>query len=144
MTHLIPKRVAIIDLGSNTARLIIMQAVSGYSYRLVDEIREVVRLRQGMTEQGMTEGAIKRALLTLRLFKRFCDSTNVDHLYAVATSAVRDAANGPAFITQVRDEIGLNLQIIDGETEAEYGAIGVLNELPMADGYVLDIGGGSA
>lgn len=138
------KRIAIIDLGSNTARLIVMQAVTGYSYRLVDELREVVRLRQGMTGGQMQPEAVARAFSALRLFKQFCESTRVDQIYAVATSAVRDAQNGPAFLAQVRDEIGLELQVIDGEQEAEYGVIGALNEWPMTDGYVLDIGGGSA
>lgn len=144
MSQMIAKRIAIIDLGSNTARLIVMQAVTGYSYRLVDELREVVRLRQGMNADGMRPDAVARAFSALRLFKQFCDHTAVDQIYAVATSAVREARNGAAFLQQVRDEIGLDLQVIDGQQEAELGVIGALNEWPMTDGYVLDIGGGSA
>jgi exopolyphosphatase/guanosine-5'-triphosphate,3'-diphosphate pyrophosphatase len=92
------RRIAIIDLGSNTARLVIMQVVPGHSYRLEDQVREVVRLRQGMTEAGLSREAMERGFSTLRLFKRFCDSTQVDTILAVATSAVREAANGPAFV----------------------------------------------
>ncbi len=58
-------RVAIIDLGSNTARLIVMQTIPGYAYRLVDEIREVVRLRKGMTKKGLHKKAVERAFSTL-------------------------------------------------------------------------------
>jgi len=65
--------VAIIDLGSNTARVVVMSAIPGYAYRLEDEIREVVRLRQGMTDEGLAAEAMKRGFATLRLFKRFCD-----------------------------------------------------------------------
>ena len=136
-------RIAIIDLGSNTARLVIMNAIPGYSYRLEDQVREVVRLRQGMTDEGLSEEAIARALSTLRLFKRFCDSTGVDIILPVATSAVREAGNGSEFVERVRREVGLSLRVLDGEREAYYGTIGVLNEVPVKDGLVVDIGGGS-
>lgn len=138
------KRIAVIDLGSNTARLIVMNAVPGYAYRLEDEIREVVRLRQGMNEDGLNETAMNRAYATLRLFKRFCDSTHVDEIIATATSAVRDAANGRAFVERVQRELGLTLRILDGEREAYYGVIGALNDVALRNGAVIDIGGGSA
>ncbi len=138
------QRIAVIDLGSNTARLIVLSAIPGYAYNLDDEIREVVRLRQGMNASGLSEAAIGRALFTLRLFKRFCESSNVDMILATATSAVREARNGPQFVEKVEREIGLTLKILDGEKEAYYGVLGVLNEVPLADGFVVDIGGGSA
>ncbi len=143
MTNLEARRVAVIDLGSNTARLIVMNATPGYSYRLEDQVREVVRLRQGMTEQGLSERAMARAFSTLRLFKRFCDSTGVDTILAIATSAVREAANGAQFVDQVARQIGLSLQVLDGEREAYYDTLGALNEVPVWEGKVIDIGGGS-
>ena len=143
LTTTAQQRVAIIDLGSNTARLVVMAAVPGYAWRLEDEIREVVRLRQGMTAAGLSDEAIARALVTLRLFKRFCDSTQVDLIIATATSAVRDARNGAEFVRQVESDLGLPLRILDGEREAYYGVLGALSEVPLNDGYVLDIGGGS-
>jgi exopolyphosphatase/guanosine-5'-triphosphate,3'-diphosphate pyrophosphatase len=139
-----PSRVAIIDLGSNTARLVVMGAIPGVSYRLEDEIREVVRLRQGMTVAGLSDEAVERALSTMRLFKRFCDSAGCDVILPTATSAVRDAVNGAAFAERLRDELGLELRILDGEREAYYGVIGALNEVGLRDGCVLDVGGGSA
>lgn len=139
-----PYRIAVIDLGANTARLVVLSAIRGYSYRLEDEIREVVRLRQGMTDRGLSEAAMARAFSALRLFKRFCDSTGVDLILPTATSAVREAANGPAFVERVRREVGLSLRVLDGEREAYYGTLGVLNEVPLTHGWVLDIGGGSA
>lgn len=138
------RRIAIIDLGSNTARVIVMKTVPGYTYRLEDEIREVVRLRQGMTERGLSEETMIRAIFTLRLFKRFCESLEVDTILPTATSAVREGANGPLFVERVRREVGLSLQVLDGEQEAYYGTIGILNEAPLREGIVLDIGGGSA
>jgi exopolyphosphatase/guanosine-5'-triphosphate,3'-diphosphate pyrophosphatase len=138
------QHVAIIDLGSNTARVVVMRATPGYSYRLEDEIREVVRLRQGMTEEGLAEEAMQRGFATLRLFKRFCDGVGASPILATATSAVRDAANGAQFVERVRTELGLELRILDGEREAYYGTIGALNDVALSDGAVLDIGGGSA
>lgn len=138
------QRIAVIDLGSNTARLVVMRAVGGYAYHLDDEIREVVRLRQGMTAGGLSDEAMARALFTLRLFKRYCDSSRVDHIISTATSAAREARNGPDFVRQVEQELGLVLRVLDGEKEAYYGTLGALNEVPLIDGFVLDIGGGSA
>ena len=145
LSHPSTKRIAIIDLGSNTARLIVISTVPGYAYNLDDEIREVVRLREGMSEEsGLSAEATARALFTLRLFKRFCDSTRVDEIVATATSAVRDAYNGALFVEHVEKQIGLSLQVLDGEQEAYYGTLGALNEVPISAGYVVDIGGGSA
>lgn len=135
---------AIIDLGSNSARVVIFSCQRADSYHLVDEIREIVRLREGMTETGLSEAAMTRGLFTLQLFKRFCDSMNVDSIIATATSAVREAANGKAFVQRVRNEIGLSLRILDGAEEAFYGVLGALNAVAIHDGVVVDIGGGSA
>jgi exopolyphosphatase/guanosine-5'-triphosphate,3'-diphosphate pyrophosphatase len=137
-------RYGVIDLGSNTARLIIMTAIPGYAYRLEDEIREVVRLRQGMTARGLSQEAMDRAYFALRLFKRFCDAIQVDVLIPTATSAVREAANGPDFLDRVERELGMTMQVLDGEREAYYGVIGAINDVDIRKGYVMDIGGGSA
>jgi len=143
MAEIQAQRIAIIDLGSNTNRLIIMDTRLGFSYRLVDEVREVVRLRQGMTKEGLSDEAIARGLSTLRLYKDFCEQTRVSQILAVATSAVREAANGPAFLDRIRDEVGITIQLLTGEKEAYYDTLGALNEIPLSEGVVLDIGGGS-
>ena len=140
----LPQRTAIIDLGSNTARLVVMRFVPGLSYHLEDEIREIVRLREGMTEQGLSEAAMTRGLFTLRLFKRFCDSIEVSQIIATATSAVREAANGAEFLQRVAQEVGLPLRLLSGEEEALFGVLGALNAADLDDGAVIDIGGGSA
>jgi exopolyphosphatase/guanosine-5'-triphosphate,3'-diphosphate pyrophosphatase len=139
-----PQRIAVIDMGSNSARVIVMNSVPGFSYHLEDEIREIVRLRQGMTEQGLSEAAMTRGLLTIRLFKHFCESVHADKVIATATSAVREAANGHQFLERIEAETGIVLKILDGEQEAFYGVLGALNAVPMQQGVVVDIGGGSA
>jgi exopolyphosphatase/guanosine-5'-triphosphate,3'-diphosphate pyrophosphatase len=137
------QRVAIIDLGSNTNRLVVLKTQVGYSFRLEDQVREVVRLRQGMTKEGLSEDAFERGFSTMRLFKNFCDSTKVNKIIAFATSAIREAANGSYFVQQVREELGLDLRVLSGEQEAYYDVLGALNEVSMTEGVVLDIGGGS-
>ena len=138
------RRTAIIDLGSNSARVVVMNSVVGWSYHLEDEIREIVRLREGMTATGLSEAAMTRGLFTLRLFKQFCDSLKVDHIIATATSAVREAANGAQFLERVEAEVGLSLRVLDGDEEAYYGVLGALGAVLVRDGVVVDIGGGSA
>jgi exopolyphosphatase/guanosine-5'-triphosphate,3'-diphosphate pyrophosphatase len=139
-----PLKVAVIDLGSNTARMVILSSLPGYAWRQTDQIRMVVRLREGMTGRGLSDAAITRAYSTLRLFKHYCDSSGIDQIIATATSAVRDAANGPVFLERLEQQIGLSLQILDGEREAYYGTNGALNEVAFDTGFVVDIGGGSA
>jgi exopolyphosphatase/guanosine-5'-triphosphate,3'-diphosphate pyrophosphatase len=138
------RRIAVIDLGSNSARVVVMRYTPDHSYHLEDEIREIVRLRVGMTAAGLSEEAMNRGLATLQLFKRFCQSLNVDQIIATATSAVREAANGHLFMQRVQREVGIDLRILSGEEEAFYGVLGALNAVPLTDGVVMDIGGGSA
>ena len=138
------RRTAIIDLGSNSARVIVMNHRAGFSYHLEDEIREIVRLREGMNKDGLSEDAIMRGLFTLHLFKQFCTSLNVDHIIATATSAVREARNGPEFVERVRREVGIELRILSGPEEAYYGVLGALGAVALQNGVVVDIGGGSA
>ncbi len=139
-----PQRTAIIDLGSNSARVVVMKGSAGVSYHLEDEIREIVRLREGMTSAGLSEAAMTRGLNTLRLFGQFCQSLGVDQIIATATSAVREAANGAQFLERVVAETGLSLRILGGDEEAYYGVLGALGAVPLHDGVVVDIGGGSA
>ncbi|RYX82368.1 Ppx/GppA family phosphatase [bacterium] len=138
------QRVAVIDLGSNSARVVVMAGRAGFNFHLEDEIREIVRLREGMTSAGLSEAAMTRGLFTLRLFKQFCDSLQVHHIIATATSAVREAANGAYFLQRVEQEVGLSLRILEGDEEAYYGVIGALGALAPENGVVVDIGGGSA
>ena len=139
-----PRRTAIIDLGSNSARVIVMNSSAGWSYHLEDEIREIVRLREGLTRDGLADDAMTRGLITLQLFKQFCESLKVDHIIATATSAVREAANGAQFLERVASETGLTLRILSGDEEARTGVLGALGAVNLENGVVVDIGGGSA
>ncbi len=140
MTH----RTGVIDLGSNTSRLVIYEHEPGVRFRLVDEVREVVRLREGMgATHVLRAAAIDRSLHALKMYRMLCDAVGVDDLLAVATSAVRDAANRDSFLSRVRTDAGVTLRLLPGEEEAYYGALGAINGVGLADGFVVDMGGGS-
>lgn len=135
---------AIIDLGSNTSRLVVYEFEPGRRFRLVDEVREVVRLREGMgSSQTLRAAAIDRALHALHMFRSLCDASSVTEVVAAGTSAVRDARNRDSFVARVRVETGLTLRLLSGEEEAYYGALGAINGTGLREGFVIDMGGGS-
>jgi exopolyphosphatase/guanosine-5'-triphosphate,3'-diphosphate pyrophosphatase len=139
------RRVGIIDLGSNSARLMVAHYAPGQAYRITDEISRRVRLSEGLAASGRLRApAILRALHTVRMFKAFCDAHGVKRIVPVATAAVRDAANRADFLRQLKAATGLKFRVLDGEEEAYYGVLGVANGLGMRGGLVIDVGGGSA
>jgi exopolyphosphatase/guanosine-5'-triphosphate,3'-diphosphate pyrophosphatase len=138
-------RVAIIDLGSNTARLVTLAYEPHQSFHLLDELRQVVRLSEGMQGTNIIQpDAFERGIGALVSFRSYCDAAGITNIQATATSAVRDAVNGDAFLRAARKRARLELRILSGEEEAYYGTLAVANSLPVDDALVLDIGGGSA
>jgi exopolyphosphatase/guanosine-5'-triphosphate,3'-diphosphate pyrophosphatase len=137
-------RVGVIDLGSNTTRLIVMAYTPDYSFRLVDEVSETVRLAEGVDETRMLQPEpIMRAVEALRMFETFCRSTGVETVIAVGTSAIREALNQEQFWEALRRVSSLDLRIISAEEEAYYGYLGPANALNLRDGFIFDTGGGS-
>lgn len=136
---------AAIDLGTNTARLLIAaRTTTGINPIHVE--RKVVRLGGGFTkEYGLSVEAWERALSCLHEFSKVISGYGVSKIYASATSAVRDALNGTAFIGEVFLKTGIKLVVIDGELEARLTLSGVLSVLDSTSSTlaVLDIGGGS-
>jgi exopolyphosphatase/guanosine-5'-triphosphate,3'-diphosphate pyrophosphatase len=140
------QRTAIIDIGSNSARLVIFETTSQYGFHLICEQKSKVRIGEGAyAKEGYLQPiGIKRAFLTLKSFIQTIDKYQVNDTLCVATSALRDAPNGEVFTQWIKQELGLNIQIIDGKQEAKYGAIAVSNLLPIEEGISVDIGGGSS
>ena len=140
------KRTAIIDIGSNSARLVIFEKTSRYGFHLICEQKSKVRIGEGAYEKDgyLQPIAIKRAFLTLKSFIQTIDKYQASQTLCVATSALRDAPNAPAFIHWIKKELGLSIKVIDGEKEAKYGAIAASNLLPITDAISIDIGGGSS
>jgi exopolyphosphatase/guanosine-5'-triphosphate,3'-diphosphate pyrophosphatase len=139
------ERIAVADLGSNSWRLVVF----GYEpdtpwWSLVDEIREAVRISAGMGEERVLRPErIDRAVHTAAVFASFCRASGIDQIEAVATSAIRDASNRDELLSAIRDRTGLEPRVISGREEARYGWLAVANSTTIADGFGLDIGGGS-
>jgi len=140
----VTERIAVIDLGSNSARLIVMHIYSNGAYNLVYHQKETLRLGEGMADNGLLrEEAMQRAVEAAKTFLHMCQLMKADKILAVATAAVRNAKNGPEFLERIRNEAGLPLQTISGRDEARLGYIGVINTLDITDALLFDLGGGS-
>lgn len=138
------ERIGIIDLGSNTTRLVVMAYQRHLCFKLIDEVSETVRLAEGVGDDRILKPQpMYRAVEALKMFHTFCRATHVNHIIPVATSALREAANQAEFLHLLGQETDLRLRILSGEEEAYYGYLGVVNSLPFTDGVVVDIGGGS-
>jgi len=139
------ERLAVIDLGSNSFRLVVFMAGSGW-WRRTDEIYEPVRIGEGLMASGsLGEEPMERALATLDVFAHFCRASGLgeDAVDAVATSAIRDAANAQEFLARARARLGLPIRVLSREQEARYGYLAAVNSTTLSDGSVLDLGGGS-
>lgn len=139
------QRIGIIDLGSNTTRLIVMQYQPHYAFKLTDEIKETVRLIEGASASNILQPApIGRANKAMQMFAQFTRATGVERVHGIATSALRDARNQADVLRDIQQGSGIQFRVVSGEEEAYYGYLGVLNSLPLRDGFIIDIGGGSA
>jgi exopolyphosphatase / guanosine-5'-triphosphate,3'-diphosphate pyrophosphatase len=138
--------VAVIDLGSNSWRLVVFTFVPGNWWKRTDELYETVRIGEGLESSGrLSDEAMRRGLETLGVFARFCAANGLgpDRVHAIATSAIRDAANGEEFARAARAATGLRVEILSAEDEARYGYIAAVNTSTLVDGVVLELGGGS-
>ena len=140
------KRTAIIDIGSNSARLVIFEKTSHYGFHLICEQKSKVRIGEGAYEKNsyLQPPGVTRAFLTLQSFTHTIEKFQVHKTICVATSALRDAPNGKIFVKWIEKELGISIKIIDGNKEATYGAIAANNLLPTDEGITIDIGGGSS
>jgi len=136
---------AVIDIGSNSARMVVFERTSRFGFHLLKEIKSKVRISEGAYENGgnLQPQAIERALNALEGFLSIAKSYKARKILCVATSAVRDAPNRAEFIRAVKDKIGLAIKVIDGSKEAYYGAVAAVNMLKIDDAVTVDIGGGS-
>lgn len=138
------QRIAIIDIGSNSARLVISHMYKNGAYNMVYNQKEALRLSQKVNEQNLlTEAAFSSTIETMKSFAYMCKIYQVDKTIAVATAAIRNAANGAELVRQVAEESGIQLHIISGGTEAYFSYLGVINTLNVRDGIIFDLGGGS-
>src|SRR5262249_33062062 len=105
-------RLAAIDVGSNSVRLIVAEPLRGGNYRILDEEREPTRLGRTLSsKQTLDPEAVELTLAALRRFKQIAAGYQVDELRTIATCAVREAADGPEFCRRVKDEVGLEVEV---------------------------------
>lgn len=138
------ENLAIIDMGSNSIRFIVMQINDNQSYFLQYQQKEAIRLGKGMSETGkLNPEGVKRALACLHVYKHMMQVMQVSRCIAVATAAARNASDGAQFIERIREEVGIDVEIISGEREAYFGYLGVVNTIDAKDFIQFDLGGAS-
>ena len=143
MVHM---KLAGIDIGTNTLRLLIAEFSPDGRYRKIQSGRHITRLGEDLSHTGRLKAeAMERAMRVLEGFCDACDKYHVDGIYAVATSAVREAVNGVDFINMVKSRVGLEVNVIPGDEEARLTMFGVSSNLGIMykNVFLMDIGGGS-
>ena len=137
---------AALDLGTNNCRLLIARPTAD-GFRVIDAFSRIVRLGEGLSLTGrLGEPAIARTLEALRICRDKMAARGVKRARTIATEACRSAVNGPDFVDRVREQLGLELEIVDRETEAHLAAAGVgdLADREARSIVMFDIGGGSS
>jgi exopolyphosphatase / guanosine-5'-triphosphate,3'-diphosphate pyrophosphatase len=139
-------RLAGVDIGTLTCRLLIADLQADGNLIEVRSMRRILRLGEGVElNKRLSTGAMDRALLCLKQWRKIIDVSLVEAVAAVATSAVRDATNRDEFLDRVKREAGFEVELISGEEEARRTMLGIRSGLPhgVTDVLALDIGGGS-
>ncbi len=138
------EKIGIIDLGSNSARLVIVNLFADGYFMVVDELKESVRLGQDMERDGFLKPArVAETIKTIKMFRKLCDSSGVTRIIAVATEAVRRAKNQRSFMDEIQANCGIKLRVLSAEEEAVLVYRGVINTMDVPKGIILEIGGGS-
>ncbi len=140
------KRVAVIDIGSNSVRLVVYEKTSRFAFHLLNESKSRVRLSENayQNDGNLQELPMRRTLDALKDFLSIASSYKARKTLCVATSALRDAPNKKKFLLRVKKELNLNIKVVDGLQEAYLGAIACANLLPSQQNALsIDIGGGS-
>jgi exopolyphosphatase/guanosine-5'-triphosphate,3'-diphosphate pyrophosphatase len=135
--------VAVIDIGSNSVRLVVYEAMARSLVTIFNE-KALCGLGREVQSTGLlAPDAVAKALTSLRRFRALCRIQKVGRVYAIATAACRDASNGPDFIAKAERICGVPIEILSGPREAKLSALGVVSGIHDPDGIVGDLGGGS-
>ncbi len=135
--------IAIVDIGSNSVRLVAYELHSRAPTPTFNE-KALCGLGRGVATTGLLpEDAVAKALAALERFRVLCETMRIDDVRSIATAAVRDASNGPKFLSLAERAIGCRIELLSGYQEARLSALGVVSSIHNADGVVGDLGGGS-
>lgn len=139
-----PAAVAVIDIGSNSGRVVCYRADAAGQLRILATTRAALRLVADVDDRKkLSKKSIERTLQALSDFRAIALGAGARRIVAVATAALRDARNGRALLQRVQRELGFRVEIIDGDREAQYGFLGAVRGLPVERGILFDVGGGS-
>lgn len=139
-------RLAAIDIGTNSMRLIVAEPLRGGNYRILDEEKESTRLGEKLAKTGRLDAqAIEKSLSALRRMKQIAEGFQITELKTIATCAVREAANGEEFVRRAREELGIDIEVIGAQQEARFAFASVQRAFDLTNQHVavVDIGGGS-
>jgi exopolyphosphatase/guanosine-5'-triphosphate,3'-diphosphate pyrophosphatase len=135
--------VAVIDIGSNSVRLVVYESMSRSLVSVFNE-KTLCGLGREVQSTGLlAPDAVAKALTSLKRFRALCKVQKVGRVHAIATAACRDATNGPDFIAKAERICGVKIEILSGPREAKLSALGVISGIHKPDGIVGDLGGGS-
>jgi exopolyphosphatase / guanosine-5'-triphosphate,3'-diphosphate pyrophosphatase len=135
--------VAVIDIGSNSVRLVVYESMSRSLVSVFNE-KTLCGLGREVQSTGLlAPDAVAKALTSLKRFRALCKVQRVGRVHAIATAACRDATNGPDFIARAERICGVKIEILSGPREAKLSALGVVSGIHRPDGIVGDLGGGS-
>ncbi|WP_447970989.1 Ppx/GppA phosphatase family protein [Nitrospira sp. M1] len=137
---------AVIDIGTNSIHMILVEIGSDFSCKVMDRFKDMVRLGDGtFTNHVLSDSAMLRGLDALRNLTMLAKNKGVNRIVATATSAVRESKNGGEFLQIVHEQLGLEVQVITGKEEAKLIYVGVRNGMELSDerALIADVGGGS-
>ncbi|WP_020006360.1 exopolyphosphatase [Salinicoccus albus] len=138
------KRIGLVDIGSNTIRLVLFEYEAKTGLKELQNIKAPARLESFLDSEDVmeTEG-VDRLLSILKSFKQISEKYGVEDVYPVATSAIRQSINVDEILERVKHELGINIKVITGDEEAYYGYHAVVHTISNMDAVTIDIGGGS-
>ena len=135
--------ISIIDIGSNSIRLVVYEGIARSPTVLFNE-KMLAGLGRGIVSTGRLDPeAVRRSMEEFRRFRALSEQAGAEELYVIATAAAREAENGPEFIRQAEEILGTEIRVLTGKEEAYYSALGVISGFHPADGIAGDLGGGS-
>ncbi len=137
------RTVAVVDMGSNSVRLLVCRRLTDSAFEVVDEERFDARIGEGQAGGDLTPEGMERGIAALRVMAGLAHSYRPERFVVAGTEALRRAPNAGVFLERARAEFGVEIRVLSGEEEARASFLGVANSTPLRSGYLLDIGGGS-
>ncbi|WP_373842485.1 exopolyphosphatase [Limosilactobacillus sp.] len=138
------ENLAIVDLGSNSARMAITEIAPDGRFREIKRVKENTRLSAGMGRENILQKrSMDRTIAALERFKKIYEGMPNTQVRAITTAAVRQAHNRQVFLNRVQEEVGLKLQVLSGKKEAYYDYLGVIRTMKLNHCLILDVGGAS-